>query len=109
MTVSSDPKDAHAPGHISLVDKGCRVEEFNTIVPRQPYHPPTSNREVKSNTFVAYNQLNNILFVKLKVRMEFEAVLLDAQRDRANQLWIHARIKACVAQADCEPVRDDGG
>ena len=37
--------------------------------------------------------------------MEFEAVLLDAQRDRANQLWIHARIKACVVQSDCEPVR----
>ncbi len=37
--------------------------------------------------------------------MEFEAVLLDAQRERANQLWIHARIKACVAQGDCEPVR----
>ncbi len=36
--------------------------------------------------------------------MEFEAVLLDAHRGRANQLWIHARIKACVLPTDCEPV-----
>ena len=37
--------------------------------------------------------------------MEFEAVLLDgAQRERQNQLWIHAKIKACVRQEDCVAV-----
>lgn len=60
-----------------------RVEEFYTILPRQPYRPEGNQGEV---------------------RLEFEAVLLDAQRDRANQLWIHARIKACVIASDCVPV-----
>ena len=63
----------------------CRVEEFYTILPRQPYRPEDNSGEV---------------------RMEFEAVLLDAQRDRANQLWIHAKIKACVIAADCVPVSE---
>lgn len=64
------------------------MEEFASIVPRQPYHPSDAANEV---------------------RMEFEAVLLDAAQsaERASQLWIHARIKACVVQADCAPVRPD--
>ena len=59
------------------------MEEFYTILPRQPYRPDDNPGQV---------------------RMEFEAVLLDAQRNKANQLWIHARIKACVIAADCVPV-----
>ena len=62
----------------------CRVEEFIAIVPKQPYRPPAVSNEV---------------------RMEFEAVLLDAQRERQNQLWIHAKIKACVREEDCVAVR----
>ena len=63
----------------------CRVEEFVSIVPRQPYRPPDRAQEV---------------------RLEFEAILLDVSRDvRKNQLWIHAKIKACVAAADCDQVR----
>ena len=60
------------------------MEEFIAIVPKQPYRPPAVSNEV---------------------RMEFEAVLLDgAQRERQNQLWIHAKIKACVRQEDCVAV-----
>ena len=62
----------------------CRVEEFVAIVPKQPYRPQAVSNEV---------------------RMEFEAVLLDAQRERQNQLWIHAKIKACVREEDCVAVR----
>ena len=61
----------------------CRVEEFIAIVPKQPYRPQAVSNEV---------------------RMEFEAVLLDAQRERQNQLWIHAKIKACVREEDCVAV-----
>ena len=38
------------------------------------------------------------------MRLEFEAVLLDVNKDRKNQLWIHAKIKACVTKKDCEAV-----
>ena len=63
----------------------CRVEEFASIVPRQPYRPVDRPQEV---------------------RLEFEAILLDVSRDvRKNQLWIHAKIKACVVANDCSPVR----
>ena len=64
----------------------CRMEEFNSIVPRQPYRPEDTPSEV---------------------RLEFEAVLLDGATNNPtkNQLWIHARIKACVNGADCVPVR----
>ena len=64
----------------------CRMEEFYSIVPRQPYRPEDTPSEV---------------------RLEFEAVLLDgsANNPTSNQLWIHARIKACVNGADCVPVR----
>ena len=60
------------------------MEEFVAIVPKQPYRPQAVSNEV---------------------RMEFEAVLLDAQRERQNQLWIHAKIKACVREEDCVAVR----
>ena len=62
----------------------CRQDEFSTIVPRQPYRPESSTNEV---------------------RLEFEAVLLDVNKDQKNQLWIDAKIKACVAKGDCEAVR----
>ena len=61
----------------------CRKEEFSSIVPRQPYRP-----ELKPN----------------EVRLEFEAVLLDINEDQKNQLWIHAKIKACVSKKDCDAV-----
>ena len=66
----------------------CRMEEFYSIVPRQPYRPEDTPSEV---------------------RLEFEAVLLDGSTNNptSNQLWIHARIKACVNGADCVPVRTD--
>ena len=62
------------------------MEEFYSIVPRQPYRPEDTPSEV---------------------RLEFEAVLLDGATNNPtkNQLWIHARIKACVNGADCVPVR----
>ena len=64
------------------------MEEFYSIVPRQPYRPEDTPSEV---------------------RLEFEAVLLDGSTNNptSNQLWIHARIKACVNGADCVPVRTD--
>ena len=70
---------------IVLLFYRCRAEEFYTIVPRQPYRPEDTPSEV---------------------RLEFEAVLLDASTSNPtkNQLWIHARIKACVNGADCVPV-----
>ena len=83
VTISTNPKNAYSNGYISLVENGCRKDEFSTIVPRQPYRPETSPNEV---------------------RLEFEAVLLDVNKDRKNQLWIHAKIKACVAKEDCEAV-----
>ena len=60
------------------------MEEFYSIVPRQPYRPEDTPSEV---------------------RLEFEAVLLDGATNNPtkNQLWIHARIKACVNGADCVP------
>ena len=61
----------------------CRKDEFSSIVPRQPYRP-----ELKPN----------------EVRLEFEAVLLDINEDQKNQLWIHAKIKACVSKKDCDAV-----
>eukprot|EP00093_Oithona_nana_P013146 13146.XXX_209624_207241_1 [CDS] Oithona nana genome sequencing. len=81
VTISTNPKNAYSAGHITLVKDGCRQDEFSTIVPRQPYRPESSPNEV---------------------RLEFEAVLLDVNKDRKNQLWIHAKIKACVAKGDCE-------
>ena len=39
-----------------------------------------------------------------EVRLEFEAVLLDINEDQKNQLWIHAKIKACVSKKDCDAV-----
>ena len=62
----------------------CRVEDFYSILPRQPYRVDGVNSEV---------------------RLEFEAVMLDINKDtKSNELWIHAKIKACVHGADCEPV-----
>ena len=70
---------------ILIFFNSCRVEEFASIVPRQPYRPGDRPQEV---------------------RLEFEAILLDVSRDvRKNQLWIHAKIKACVAPNDCDQVR----
>ncbi|XP_059094654.1 uncharacterized protein LOC131889540 [Tigriopus californicus] len=85
VTLSPSSEDAFAGGHITLIESGCRKEEFYSIIPRQPYHP---SQELKG-----------------EVRLEFEAVLLDVQGEakRINQLWIHARIKACITQKDCEP------
>jgi hypothetical protein len=31
----------------------------------------------------------------LEVRLDLEAVMLDAARDQTSQLWIHAKSKAC--------------
>jgi len=81
VTISTSKSSAYAPGHITLVENGCRKDEFATIVPRQPYRPELLPNEV---------------------RLEFEAVLLDVNKDRKNQLWIHAKIKACVTKKDCE-------
>ena len=62
----------------------CREEEFYSILPRQPYRVEGVNSEV---------------------RLEFEAVMLDVNKDtKTNELWVHARIKACVHGADCDPV-----
>ena len=68
---------------VLIINCRCRKDEFATIVPRQPYRPELLPNEV---------------------RLEFEAVLLDVNKDRKNQLWIHAKIKACVTKKDCEAV-----
>ena len=59
VVLSPDSSDPNAPGSVTLVRDGCRVEEFASIVPRQPWLKENSSSEV---------------------RLEFEAVLLDVSR-----------------------------
>ncbi|XP_037781123.1 uncharacterized protein LOC119577625 [Penaeus monodon] len=83
VTVSSDPADPYAPGHVSLVKDGCRLPDFSSIVPHQPRRPSEDTGEV---------------------RLDFEAFMLDSKMAGSSQLWIHASVKACIDSRDCLPV-----
>ncbi|KAL7646332.1 UNVERIFIED_CONTAM: hypothetical protein RMT77_003241 [Armadillidium vulgare] len=82
VTVSTDPQDPIAVGHVVLVENGCRRPEFRSIVPRQPRRSRDDPGELI---------------------LEFQAFMLDSRMEGASQLWIHATIKACVLEQDCRP------
>ncbi|XP_064102943.1 uncharacterized protein LOC135213043 [Macrobrachium nipponense] len=82
VTVSGDPANPYSPGHVSLVKDGCRLSEFESIVPQQPQRTEDQPGEV---------------------RLDFEAFMLDAKMAGSSQLWIHATIKACIEPFDCRP------
>ena len=39
--------------------------------------------------------LDDYLLLVFQVDIEFEAVMLDANRDKTSKIWIHAKSKAC--------------
>ncbi|XP_042883766.1 uncharacterized protein LOC122260513 [Penaeus japonicus] len=82
VTVSSDPTDPYASGHVALVKDGCRQPDFSSIVPHQPRRPSEDPGEV---------------------RLDFEAFMLDSKMAASSQLWIHASVKACIDSRDCLP------
>ncbi|XP_076330575.1 uncharacterized protein LOC143236172 [Tachypleus tridentatus] len=79
VTISSDPSDPYAIGHVALVTDGCRVKDFESLMPKQPERLENQPGEVT---------------------LEFEAFMLD-NMPVSGQLWIHAQIKACIDPADC--------
>ncbi|XP_023239599.1 uncharacterized protein LOC111638168 [Centruroides sculpturatus] len=79
VTVSADENDPYHKGHITLVKNGCRVKEYDTIVPNQPKRPADNTAEVSMN---------------------FQAFLLDNTEEN-GKLWIHTQIKACLEATDC--------
>ena len=87
VILSPDSSDPSAPGSVTLVRDGCRVEEFASIVPRQPWLKENSSSEV---------------------RLEFEAVLLDVSRRGEGRLWVHVKSVACTTKAECRAA-DCGG
>merc|ERR1712038_2118193 len=87
VVLSPDSSDPNAPGSVTLVRDGCRVEEFASIVPRQPWLKEYSSSEV---------------------RLEFEAVLLDVTRRGQGRLWVHVKSVACTTKDECR-VADCGG
>ena len=87
VVLSPDSNDPQAPGSVTLVRDGCRVEEFASIVPRQPWMKENSSSEV---------------------RLEFEAVLLDVSRRGQGRLWVHVKSVACTTKDECR-VADCGG
>lgn len=87
VVLSPDSSDAKAAGSVTLVRDGCRVEEFASIVPRQPWLKENSSSEV---------------------RLEFEAVLLDVSRRGQGRLWVHVKSVACTTKAECRAA-DCGG
>ena len=87
VVLSPDSGDPNAPGSVTLVRDGCRVEEFASIVPRQPWLKENSSAEV---------------------RLEFEAVLLDVSRRGEGRLWVHVKSVACTTEAECRAA-DCGG
>ena len=80
VVLSPDSGDPNAPGSVTLVRDGCRVEEFASIVPKQPWLKENSSSEV---------------------RLEFEAVLLDVSRRGQGRLWVHVKSVACATRAEC--------
>ncbi|XP_067135091.1 uncharacterized protein [Centruroides vittatus] len=79
VSVSADENDPYHKGHITLVKNGCRVKEYDTIVPNQPKRPADNTAEVSMN---------------------FQAFLLDNTEEN-GKLWIHTQIKACLEATDC--------
>ncbi|KAK7085293.1 hypothetical protein SK128_010257 [Halocaridina rubra] len=82
VTVSSDPTNPHTPGYVSLVKDGCRLADFESIVPQQPQRLEDHPGEV---------------------RLDFEAFMLNSKMAGSSQLWIHATVKACIESFDCRP------
>ncbi|UYV81091.1 hypothetical protein LAZ67_19002747 [Cordylochernes scorpioides] len=82
VTVSPDSQDSHAEGHVALIKNGCRAKEYESLMPHQPQRRDASPGEVT---------------------LEFQAFLLDMTDSPQGQLWVHARLKACVEAVDCLP------
>ena len=87
VVLSPDSSNPKAPGSVTLVRDGCRVEEFASIVPRQPWLKENSSAEV---------------------RLEFEAVLLDVSRRGEGRLWVHVKSVACTTKAECRAAECGG-
>ena len=87
VSVSPDPRNPLAEGHIRLVTRGCRNPEMRGLMSRQPRRSPSKPTEVW---------------------MDFEAFLLaadySARHRREGQQWIHTTVLACVDERDCRPV-----
>lgn len=79
VVVSNDPKTPKVPGHIVLVENGCRNQNYGTIVPNQP-------TRLENNTG--------------EVMLQFEAFMLENMMS-TDRLWIHSEVKACTEAVDC--------
>ena len=79
LVLSPSPSEPRASGHVSLVTGGCRAEEFREVVPRQPWAEPG----------------------RPEVRVNMEAVMLDASRGRESRVWIHVTTRACRTESAC--------
>ena len=81
LTLSPSLTDPRAPGHVTLVQDGCRLKEFEGVVPSHPSLSPNNTREV---------------------RLDFEAVMLDINRQQESKVWVHVTTRACTSLARCE-------
>ncbi|XP_076305456.1 uncharacterized protein LOC143222630 [Tachypleus tridentatus] len=79
VVVASSPDDPEVKGHIVLVKNGCRVKDFESIVPKQPSRMDKTPGEVT---------------------LDFQAFLLE-NMESSNQLWLHTKIEACIEASDC--------
>ncbi|XP_022243389.1 uncharacterized protein LOC106460575 [Limulus polyphemus] len=79
VVVSSSPDDPEVKGQIVLVKNGCRVKDYESIVPKQPIRMDEKPGEVT---------------------LDFQAFLLE-DMESSNQLWLHTKIEACIEASDC--------
>ena len=85
LVLSPSDSDPRAPGHVTLVQGGCRTQEFAGVVPAQPAVSPNNSREV---------------------RLDFEAVMLDINRSQESKVWLHVTTRACTSQLLCSVLCD---
>ena len=48
LSLSPSRTDPAAPGAVTLVERGCRLDQFAGIVPNQPWHVENNTAEVVS-------------------------------------------------------------
>ena len=85
LVLSPSGSDPRAPGHVTLVQGGCRTQEFMGVVPAPPVVSPNNSREV---------------------RLDFEAVMLDINRSQESKVWLHVTTRACTSQQRCSALCD---
>ena len=83
VILSPSKEEPRTSGHVTLLEGGCRVEEFEGIMPKEPWVPDNTTGEA---------------------RMEFEAVMLDFNRGATSRIWVHARTIACQTREFCTQV-----